>query len=86
MARVCENGDPEVIIPLAPDKRRRAMELFSKTADILEADMATLPEPAGLSADRLYNAVKSGAEDAVMKVYLDDREVTRTLRGMGFKQ
>ena len=86
VARVGENGDPEVIIPLAPDKRRRAMELFTKTADILEADMATLPEPAGLSADRLYNAVKSGAEDAVMKVYLDDREVTRTLRGMGFKQ
>jgi chromosome segregation ATPase len=85
VARVGEGGEPEVIIPLSPGKRRRAQELFEKTADILETDMATLPEPAGLDADRLYNAVKSGAEDAVMKVYLDDREVGRTLRGMGFK-
>lgn len=61
------------------------MELFEKTADILDVDTATLPEPAGLSTERIYDAVKSGAEEATLRIYLDDREVGRTLRGMGFR-
>jgi hypothetical protein len=85
IARVGENGDPEVIIPLAANKRRRAMELFNKTADILDVDTATLPEPSGLNTERIYDAVKSGAEEATLRIYLDDREVGRTLRGMGFR-
>ena len=85
IARVGEDGDPEVIIPLAANKRRRAMELFNKTADILDVDTATLPEPSGLNTERIYDAVKSGAEEATLRIYLDDREVGRTLRGMGFR-
>ena len=48
----------------------------------VSADMASvLSSP--FDVDELYQSVRSGASDAVLNIYLNDREVTRSLKGMG---
>lgn len=42
-----------------------------------------MPTPSAMDPDRLYAAVKEGAQNAVPKIYLGSRELTRSLQDMG---
>jgi len=42
-----------------------------------------LPDAGVVDPDALYAAVRAGAADAVPKVYLNGRELTRSLQNMG---
>lgn len=80
-----EGNKPEVVIPLAPEQRRRAIDLYRKTGAVLGAESPVyMPAPAAsMSSEDMYNAVKSGAADATTKIYLNNREITRAFKDMG---
>lgn len=46
------------------------------------AAMTNFKQPS-IDTNAIYSAIRSGAGDASINIYLDDREVTRSLKGMG---
>lgn len=51
----------------------------------IRADMSALADyrPETIDADSVYNAIRSGAGDAQPVIYLDGRQITRGLKGLG---
>lgn len=58
-----------------------AQYLVRNAVDDVAADVAVLNQP--FSYSDLYDAVRSGASDSNTNIYLNDREVTRALSGLG---
>lgn len=48
----------------------------------LSTELSSFSQP-GIDNAAIYNAIRSGAGDASINVYLDDRELTRGLKGLG---
>jgi phage-related protein len=58
-----------------------AQYLVRNAVDDVAADVAVLNQP--FSYSDMYEAVRSGASDSNTNIYLNDREVTRALSGLG---
>lgn len=58
-----------------------AQYLVRNAVDDVAADVAVLNQP--FSYSDMYDAVRSGASDSNTNIYLNDREVTRALSGLG---
>ena len=48
----------------------------------LSTELSSFSQP-GIDTNAIYSAIRSGAGDASINVYLDDRELTRGLKGLG---
>ena len=61
------------------------MESFAAANRWLMGDMSAMTNFAQQKIDEgaIYNAVRQGASDAATHIYLDDRELTRGLKGLG---
>lgn len=71
-----EDNMPEIAMADAVVSTTQAME--KATVSGLESAY-----PAGISYEDIYEAIKAGAEAAVLRIDIDGRELTRRLKGLG---
>ena len=64
---------------------RGMKESFGAANKWLTSDLAAMTnfKQPSIDTNAIYSAIRSGAGDASINIYLDDREVTRSLKGMG---
>lgn len=74
MARVAQVAADPMIDPLVASGRGALQSAITQSIDL---------SAAGVDPDALYSAVRNGASDAGIKLYIGERELGRVLRDMG---